>query len=128
MLSFGILIVWGVRQRLNRSFIPWIIFHTLEYWYYYIGAGVCLYFLHHYSSEIPLMAKELGDLAIAGKLSELKISDFFLLALYIIFYRTLSRLLFFYPARVQQKNLRLELVNRLESAFPRAYPLHIMKE
>ena len=67
------------------------------------------------------MAKELGDLAIAGKLSELKISDFFLLALYIIFYRTLSRLLFFYPARVQQKNLRLELVNRLESAFPRAY-------
>ena len=67
------------------------------------------------------MAKELGDLAIAGKLSELSITDFFLLAAFIIFYRTLSRLLFFYPARVQQKNLRLELVHRLESAFPRAY-------
>lgn len=110
-----------MKYRLNRSFIPWIFFHTFEYWYYYIGAGVCLYFLHYYSSEIPLMAKELGDLAIAGKLGELKISEFFILAGFIIFYRTLSRLLFFYPARVQQKNLRLELVNRLESAFPRAY-------
>lgn len=77
--------------------------------------------LHNYSSEIPIMAKELGDLAIAGDLDKINISEFFLLALYIIIYRTLSRLLFFYPARVQQKNLRLELVKRLESAFPRAY-------
>ncbi len=77
--------------------------------------------LHHFSSEIPALAKNLGDLAIAGRLNEINIWDFFLLALYIIFFRTLSRLLFFYPARIQQKNLRMELVNRMENAFPRTY-------
>lgn len=110
-----------MHYRLNRRFFPWIIFHSIEYWYYYIGAGVCLYFLHFFSSEIPLLAKQLGDSAMAGNLSEINISQFFLLALYILFFRSLSRLLFFYPARIQQKNLRMELVNRLEESPPRNY-------
>lgn len=110
-----------MRYRLNHRFIPWIIFHTLEFWYFYLGAILCLYMLHHYSSQIPLLAKNLGDLAVEGRLAELEISHFFYLAIFIIFYRTFSRLLFFYPARVQQKNLRLELVHRLETAPPRRY-------
>lgn len=57
----------------------------------------------------------------AGNLDEINISQFFLLALYILFFRSLSRLLFFYPARIQQKNLRMELVNRLEESPPRNY-------
>lgn len=67
------------------------------------------------------MAKELGDMAIANRLGEIKISDFFLIALYILFFRTLSRLLFFYPARIQQRDLRMELVDRLEKAPARNY-------
>lgn len=110
-----------MHYRLNRKFIPWLIAHTLEYWYYYIGALTCLYALHYFSSEIPRMAKSLGDLATQGKLSELDISDFFLLAAYILFFRTLSRLLFFYPARIQQRNLRMELVHRIETTLPRNY-------
>ncbi len=110
-----------MHYRLNRRFIPWLIAHTFEYWYYYVGAMLCLFMLHHFSSELPLMAKELGDLAMGGRLAEIDISDFVFLAVYIMFFRTLSRLLFFYPARIQQRNLRMELVHRLENAFPRNY-------
>ncbi len=110
-----------MQYRLDRSFGPWLVFHTLEYWYYYIGAILSLYFLHHFSSEIPHLAKELGDLAMDGKLSEINMSQFVWLAFGILFFRTMSRLLFFYPARVQQRNLRIELVERIENAEPRKY-------
>lgn len=110
-----------MKYRLDRKFVPWLVAHSFEYWYYYIGAFFCLAMLHHFSSEIPMLAKELGDLAIAGELEKLNISTFFLLAVYILFFRTLSRLLFFYPARIQQRNLRMELVNRLEESPPRNY-------
>lgn len=110
-----------MQYRLGRSFFPWIILHSIEYWYYYIGAVVCLYFLHHFSSEIPLLAKNLGDSAMAGNLEEIDIPQFFFLAIYILFFRSLSRLLFFYPARIQQRNLRMELVHRLEESPPRNY-------
>lgn len=110
-----------MQYRLHRRFIPWLVAHTFEYIHYYIGAIACLYYLHYFSSEIPIMAKNLGDAAVENKLAETNIFDFILLALYIIFFRTLSRLLFFYPARIQQRNLRMELVNRLEKSFPRNY-------
>jgi len=110
-----------MQNRLNRSFGPWLILHILEYWYYYIGAITSLYALHHFSSEIPRLAKNLGDLAMSGHLAEIKILDFFLLALYILFFRTTSRLLFFYPARVQQRNLRMELIGKIENSIPRKY-------
>jgi len=95
--------------------------HSFEYWYYYAGALTSLFMLHYFSSEIPLMAKELGDMAMSGRLSEIKISSFFLVAVYILLFRTLSRLLFFYPARIQQRNLRLELVEKLEESPARNY-------
>ena len=110
-----------MQNRLQRSFGPWLILHIIEYWYYYIGAITSLYALHHFSSEIPRLAKNLGDLAMSGHLAEIEILDFFLLALYILFFRTTSRLLFFYPARVQQRNLRMELIGKIENSIPRKY-------
>lgn len=107
--------------RLNRRFVPWLIAHTFEFWYYYLGAFVSLYLLHYYQSEIPSMAKDLGDMVKDGKLHNVSITDFIILALSILVFRTLSRLLFFYPARIQQKNLRLELISRLENSNPRRY-------
>lgn len=46
---------------------------------------------------------------------------FFIAALGIIFFRTFSRFLFFYPARVLQKNLTLELICLLERVSPSRY-------
>lgn len=43
------------------------------------------------------------------------------LAMGIMFFRTFSRLLFFYPARIQQKILRLELLDELEETLPARY-------
>jgi len=110
-----------MQYRLNRRFVPWLIAHTFEFWYYYLGATVSLFLLHDFQSEIPLMAKQLGDMVTDGNLEKVSISDFILLALGILIFRTLSRLLFFYPARIQQKKLRLELITRIEEANPQTY-------
>lgn len=110
-----------MQKRLDRRFVPWLIFHGFEFWYYYVGATICLYLLHHFQSAIPALAKSLGDLVGEGKLSELNLLDFLFLAVAILFFRTLSRLLFFYPARVQQKFLRMELMEKLEETHPKAY-------
>ncbi len=110
-----------MNSRLHRRFIPWVIAHSFEFWYFYIGALVCLYFLHYFQSILPGLAKDLGDQVMAGKLAEISLSSFFLLAIAILLFRTFSRLLFFYPARVQQRNLRLEMMQRLESAMPKTY-------
>lgn len=77
--------------------------------------------LHYYQSEIPELAKSLGDMVNDGKLAQIDIKYFFFLAVSILFFRTFSRLLFFYPARVQQKNLRLELISKIEKAVPANY-------
>lgn len=50
----------------------------------------------------------------AGRLAEASVWVFVGLAIGILFFRTFSRLLFFYPARVQQKYLRMELLELLE--------------
>ena len=110
-----------MQKRLDRKFIPWLIAHSFEFWYYYIGATVSLYFLHYYQSEIPLMAKNLGDKVTSGEIDSVSIVDFIYLAIGILVFRTLSRLLFFYPARIQQKNLRLELISSIEKANPQSY-------
>lgn len=107
--------------RLNRSFIPWLIAHFFEFWYYYLGAFLSLFFLHTFQSRIPLLAKELGDLVAEGKINEVSSSTFIYLAISIIVFRTSSRLLFFYPARIQQKILRVELLQKIESAHPSRY-------
>jgi ATP-binding cassette subfamily B protein len=110
-----------MQKRLDRRFLPWLIAHSFEFWYYYFGATASLYFLHYYQSEIPRMAKELGDKVALGQISDVSIMDFIYLAIGILIFRTLSRLLFFYPARIQQKNLRLELISTLENADPQTY-------
>lgn len=110
-----------MQYRLNRRFIPWLIAHSFEFWYYYLGAGFCLYMLHYYQSEIPEIAKNLGDMVSDGKIASIDKSYFFFLAIAILFFRTFSRLLFFYPARIQQKNLRLELISKIEHATPANY-------
>lgn len=91
-----------------------------EFKIYYIFGFLCLIFTHKIQSELPFMAKELADF-VAKDSNELKPSLFFLCALGILVFRTSSRILFFYPARLLQKYLRTELLEKLESNTPQRF-------
>jgi ABC-type multidrug transport system fused ATPase/permease subunit len=102
-------------SRLQRSFLPWIIFHAFEFKWFYLGAVACLYVLQSFQAQLPARIRGLTQLLSIGELAQASIWVFLGLAVGILIFRTLSRLLFFYPARVQQKLLRMELLGKLES-------------
>lgn len=109
-------------RRLDRRFIPWIAAHFLEFWFWYLGAFVSLYALHRLQTLIPSELKKLTDVAAeTGHLPAAPIGTFLLIALGILVFRTLSRLLFFTPARYQQKFLRTEMLELLEQSPPARY-------
>lgn len=102
-------------SRIHRKFGPWIIHHAFEFKWFYFGAFICLYVLQVFQSEIPERIRKLTQLMGAGGLEDASVWIFVGLALGILIFRTFSRLLFFYPARVQQKLLRMELLGLLEA-------------
>lgn len=108
-------------SRLNQSFPRLIGKQFIDFWPYYIVAIGAMFFTHYFQSELPFYAKELGDLVVAGKASEAPFHIYILVALGIIFFRTLSRTLFFYPARIFQGLLMGELVEKLEETHPFRY-------
>lgn len=110
-----------MHKRLEGSLTSLLIRQFFEFWPYYIAAFFSLWATHEIQSFLPFKAKELADMVELGSES-IEIKIFFLLALGIIIFRTGSRLLFFYPARVLQKHLRLELLTRLEDTTPTRYP------
>ena len=67
------------------------------------------------------MAKDLGDSLITGNMEKFELSRFLWVAGGIVLFRTGSRLLFFYPARIQQKLLRVECFKQLEQTIPARY-------
>lgn len=105
------------KQRLNLNFKGLLASQFNEFKFYYFLGTICLIITHKIQSELPFMAKELADL-VSRNISELHPSKFFWLALGIIVFRTSSRILFFYPARLLQKYLRQELMEKLEGATP----------
>ena len=109
-------------RRLDRRFFPWLAAHFLEFWHWYLGAFVSLYALHRLQTQLPAEVKKLTDVAAAsGELPPAPIGTFLLIALGILVFRTLSRLLFFTPARFQQKFLRTEMLELLEDTPPARY-------
>jgi ATP-binding cassette subfamily B multidrug efflux pump len=110
-----------MKYRLQDKLHIFIIKHFFYFILWYIGALTCLYFLHSYQSEIPGIAKKLGEMAESNTMGEIEYSKFFFLAVAILVFRTGSRLLFFLPARYQQRNLRFELIQMLEVAHPKRY-------
>ncbi|MCO4792848.1 MAG: ABC transporter ATP-binding protein, partial [Bacteriovoracaceae bacterium] len=109
-----------MKSRLDRSITSLLILQFKEYWYYYIVAFSCLFMTHYIGSQLPFLAKEVAE-KVGNGLAEQPVGIFFLLAFGIIVFRTSSRLSFFYPARVMQKNLRVELVEKLEKVSPLRY-------
>ncbi len=112
-----------MKSRLNRSLGGLLYYQFVEFIPYYIGALLCLYATHWIQSHLPFLAKELADIVQTGT-EEIEVWKFFALALGIIVFRTSSRLLFFYPARVLQKHLRVELLEKLEAVSPTRYRHH----
>lgn len=109
-----------MKLRLEDGLGKVLLQQFLNFWPYYIGALVMLYLTHSISSELPFMAKELADL-VKDKSGSIDTSLFFWVALGIITFRTSSRLLFFYPARVFEKNMRMDILKRIENSAPQRY-------
>ncbi len=109
-----------MKNRLQYS-LKQLLFHQfIDFFPYYLGAFACLYMTHWIQSHLPFLAKELADIVETG-VDKINTWQFFALAVGIIVFRTSSRLLFFYPARVLQKDLRVELLEKLEGATPLRY-------
>lgn len=102
-------------KRLQRQFGPWIWHHAYEFKWFYLGAFACLVCLQYLQAEIPQRIRVLTEFLQDRKLGEVSVWIFIGLAIGILLFRTFSRLLFFYPARVQQKLLRIELLSEMES-------------
>ena len=112
----------SMSQRLHRKFLPWLTAHFFEFWFWYLGAFFSLWALHRLQTQLPAEVKKLTDGAMGGTgLPDAPIGTFLLIALGILVFRTLSRLLFFTPARYQQKLLRTEMLERLEETPPARY-------
>lgn len=112
-----------MQKHLERSLGGLLFYQFREFWYYYAGAIAALYGTHWIQSHLPFLAKELADVVETGT-EGIATWKFFALALGIIVFRTSSRLLFFYPARILQKNLRVELLAKLEAVSPTRYRHH----
>lgn len=111
-------------KRLHRKFGSWLIHHALEFKWFYVGAFASLYILQNFQSNIPQKIRELTRLIEQGRMGDASVWVFVGLALGILVFRTLSRLLFFYPARLQQKLLRMELLELLEKVPGPRYSGH----
>lgn len=109
-----------MKKRLDVTLFELLKNQFIEFFPWYIGAFLALYGLHYIQSELPFMAKELADF-VTQEAHDFNTVKFAYLAVGIIFFRTSSRLLFFYPARVLQKYLRVEAIERLETANPIRY-------
>ena len=105
---------------LERGLGPLLVQQFRKFFPWYLAAIICLFLTHYLGSVIPFYAKELADLVSEGT-EKIETSKYFLLALGIIIFRSLSRILFFYPARVVEKNMRVDILGRIESVNPFRY-------
>ena len=95
-----------------------------EFWWVYLMAISAMYLTHRLQVELPFIARDLGQLVIDRKMGEIPYTQYLWLALGIIFFRTSSRALFFWPARVLQGLLQEELTMRVEQSPPWRYQSH----
>jgi ATP-binding cassette subfamily B multidrug efflux pump len=107
-------------QQLERSFPLLIFFYIKKYFLQICLAVLSLFILHWLQIQVPQLIFELENLSTRSSMSIL-IFKFLVIALGIIVFRTLSRWYFFYPARLQQQDLRDEFIKRLSKTEPLAW-------
>ncbi|MCP4911701.1 MAG: ABC transporter ATP-binding protein [Oligoflexia bacterium] len=108
------------QKKLFQTLPQLILNQFFDYWAYYIFALISLFGTHWIQSYLPFLAKDLSEKAAIPGFT-FPTYQFFLLALGIIVFRSSSRILFFYPARILQKDLRVELLSLIENASPFRY-------
>jgi ATP-binding cassette subfamily B protein len=108
-----------MKNRLNFNFTQLLKDQTLDFWPYYFFALIFLFLTHKIQSDLPFKARELAELVHAN--SAINYKSYIWFAVGIIIFRTLSRILFFYPARVLQKQLREELLLKIQLTPPIRY-------
>jgi ATP-binding cassette subfamily B multidrug efflux pump len=109
-----------MKIQIDKGLLAFLFSVFLKYLPYYLGAFVGLGILHYIQSELPFLARELAQMA-DGKELSFSYSILIWFAAGIILFRTASRLLFFYPARMMQRDVRVEIIHRLEKTLPLRY-------
>lgn len=104
--------------RFERSFWSLVSNQLREYPLPYFFGFICLVATHYIQSELPFLAR---DLVKNANLTTDQVWIFVLLAFGIIFFRTSSRILFFTPARLMQRELRKELIQTISESTPYRY-------
>lgn len=105
-------------QTFKRSLIGLALLHFRSYPWAYMAAFICLALTHFLQSQIPAKARELGDMALKGVTDQVPWPTLLALCLGIMVVRSLSRILFFFPARNAQKLLRLSLLELFQNSPP----------
>jgi ATP-binding cassette subfamily B multidrug efflux pump len=108
------------QHLLDFSLWRMMLWQSFYYWRYYLLALVSLVVTHWISSLLPFMAKDLAE-KIKDYPEQIPLTGFFLLALGIVLFRTMSRLSFFYPARVMERDMRLRILRQFETQPPVRY-------
>lgn len=108
----------NVKKRFQRPFWSLVSYQVKEYPLPYILGFICLIGTHFVQSELPFLARTLVQ---NSGLTSREMWIFFLMAIGIIFFRTTSRVLFFTPARLLQRELRKELLTEMSMSSPFRY-------
>lgn len=104
-------------QKFENNFFIMSLHHFKTHIVKYSIALVSLSLLHWIQVQIPRLIMDLSNSSVQKSTLTI-IGEFVLVAVGIIFFRTISRWFFFYPARVQQKDLRDKLLYKLSQSFP----------
>lgn len=103
-------------SRFDQSLPRMLLRQGREYWWVYLVGLLGVFCTHRLQSELPFIAKNLSELVLADRLEEIPYKQYCLIALGIVLIRTISRNLFFWPARVLQGNLQEEIVMKMEQS------------
>lgn len=107
----------NVHYPLDQGAFRALFFHLKRFKFIYFISFLCLLATHFTQSQLPFWATELAKNQGKG----VSLSRFVWAAMAVLIFRTLSRILFFYPARVMEIDVRMDLLSQIESTLPWRY-------
>ena len=111
----------GRRRDLLGSFVRLSWGQILLFWPYYLLSCAFLFATHSIQSELPFLVKTMADMVENPATPSVGVADLLQIAVGVIVFRSLSRVLMFYPARVRERDLRVQILRLLERASPIRY-------
>ena len=111
----------GRHRDLLKSFARLSWGQILQFWPYYLLSCVFLFATHSIQSELPFLVKSMADMVENPSVQKVSVSNLLWIAAGIVVFRSLSRVLMFYPARIREKDLRVQMLRLLERVSPTRY-------